>query len=226
MADDLEQQQVQQVTEPAAGRRRATRKQSASTEAPATKTGTAQKPARSKAATTAADEDPQPEPSTTAGKGEKAAAAVAKKPAAKRKASAPAAAKEKPPYYLVKSEPDEFSIDALKARPNQTEGWEGEGGTPQRQILWQQTGSAIAVQHFQSPYPWNTNPDLIMSATRLPHSTAAVEVFAVAQLLLAAAHNAAAIASPAGFYTGGAQCATLSHARDLTTVFVADFRVM
>lgn len=131
VADDLEQQQVQHVTEPSAGRRRATKNHSASTEAPAATAGTARKPARSKAATAAAaaqqaDEEAQPEPYTKAGKGPKAtAAAAAKKPAAKRKASAPAAAKEKPPYYLVKSEPDEFSIDALKARPNQTEGWEG-----------------------------------------------------------------------------------------------------
>lgn len=32
----------------------------------------------------------------------------------------------KPAYYLVKSEPHEFSIQALQERPNQTEGWEGE----------------------------------------------------------------------------------------------------
>jgi hypothetical protein len=29
-------------------------------------------------------------------------------------------------YFLVKSEPDAFSIDQLEARPNQTEGWDGE----------------------------------------------------------------------------------------------------
>ncbi|HEX7927274.1 MAG TPA: EVE domain-containing protein [bacterium] len=28
-------------------------------------------------------------------------------------------------YWLVKSEPDEFSLDHLKARPNQTGGWDG-----------------------------------------------------------------------------------------------------
>lgn len=28
-------------------------------------------------------------------------------------------------YWLMKSEPDEFSIDDLAARPNQTEGWNG-----------------------------------------------------------------------------------------------------
>jgi len=159
VADDLEQQQVQHVTEPSAGRRRATKNHSASTEAPAATAGTARKPARSKAATAAAaaqqaDEEAQPEPYTKAGKGPKAtAAAAAKKPAAKRKASAPAAAKEKPPYYLVKSEPDEFSIDALKARPNQTEGWEGEGATRSgAESMAAKRVSHLAVQRSQSPY--------------------------------------------------------------------------
>jgi hypothetical protein len=35
------------------------------------------------------------------------------------------AAGGKAPYFLVKSEPDEFSIQDLAARPHQTEGWEG-----------------------------------------------------------------------------------------------------
>jgi predicted RNA-binding protein with PUA-like domain len=29
-------------------------------------------------------------------------------------------------FFLVKSEPDAFSINQLEERPNQTEGWDGE----------------------------------------------------------------------------------------------------
>lgn len=80
--------------------------------------------ARSAKKPAAAGEGPQQgeQPSAAAAETKRKAAA---KPAAKGKSTA-AGSKEKPPYYLVKSEPDEFSIDALKARPNQTEGWEGE----------------------------------------------------------------------------------------------------
>lgn len=42
-------------------------------------------------------------------------------------------------YYLVKSEPQEFSIDDLEAKPQQTEPWTGVcvgGGVCRQQMAW------------------------------------------------------------------------------------------
>ena len=40
-----------------------------------------------------------------------------------------------PSYYLLKSEPDEFSIHDLAARPGQTESWDGVRSHQARNIM-------------------------------------------------------------------------------------------
>lgn len=61
------------------------------------------------------------------------------------KGAAGSAEADKPAYYLVKSEPQEFSIDDLEARPHQTEPWTGVRNAQARNFM---RGMKVGDQAF------------------------------------------------------------------------------
>jgi predicted RNA-binding protein with PUA-like domain len=58
-------------------------------------------------------------------------------------------------YWLMKSEPDAFSIEDLKARPKSTEHWDGVRNYQARNIMRDQmeTGDKIFFYHSSCPQP-------------------------------------------------------------------------